>query len=249
MKKVWSIIGIVFGVIVIVVICLGIWQRDNIKAVMTAMQYNSEQVLSQISENDKKLKEELSGYFSSGLRDYTEEEKEKIASGEWTEKEVLAKIISEKSSELAEGSDPSSESDAGGHNSATVGQQGENGAGTQANQAEADRIISKYVSQLYALEGKYLGKIDAIVSAAYAEYVRTAKHSGDTDAMMAVGARYLGQVNALEASCDGEVEAVLSGLRSELSAIGADTGVVQICRDAYENEKTLKRAYYMSLYK
>lgn len=96
MKTVWKIIGAIFGLLLVAVLIVAFWQKDNISAFITAMRYTPEQLKEQISENDKALKKELEGLLGSkNIRDYTEEEKALIERGEASEKEILAKIIAE----------------------------------------------------------------------------------------------------------------------------------------------------------
>ena len=114
----------------------------------------------------------------------------------------------------------------------------------QTNTSEA--IIAKYVSQLYALESKYIGAIEGVVASAKAEAKAQGLTKKDTSKLLSIGAKYTGTINSLEAACDGEVEAVISNLTSELNAINADTSIIATIRSAYASEKSLKRAYYMN---
>ena len=66
--------------------------------------------------------------------------------------------------------------------------------------------------------------------------------------MTAVGAKYITEIYSLESSCDAEVNTLLDSLKAELTAIGADTSIIGTIRSAYNNEKQLKRSYYMSKY-
>lgn len=68
MKTVWKIIGAIFGLLLVAVLIVAFWQKDNISAFITAMRYTPEQLKEQISENDKALKKELEGHF--GFKKY-----------------------------------------------------------------------------------------------------------------------------------------------------------------------------------
>ena len=46
---------------------------------------------------------------------------------------------------------------------------------------------------------------------------------------------------------DAQVAAILNELKTQLQAANADTSIIGKIREAYENEKTLKKAYYMKL--
>lgn len=60
--------------------------------------------------------------------------------------------------------------------------------------------------------------------------------------------KYLKSAATLESQADSEVDALLAELKSKLEAIGADTSIISTMRDSYENEKTLKKSYYLSLF-
>lgn len=52
----------------------------------------------------------------------------------------------------------------------------------------------------------------------------------------------------LESACDANVNAVISELKSILSAAGRDMSLVSSIQTAYNNEKQLKKAYYINMY-
>lgn len=248
MKKAFKIIGIIFAAVIVIAACLLFAMRDNIAAFIKAKNENPEQILAQMQENDAELKKELELHLNETYREYTEEEKRQIESGEASEKEILAKIISEKSAE-------SSSSNPSANTSANSSDPGAETYGPPAppkdsasSQQRSDKIINKYVSRLYSMEGRYISSIEGVISRAYAEYVRTAKHNDDTAAMASVGVKYIGEIYSLEASCDSEVNSLLASMKSELDAIGADTSIIGTIRNAYNNEKQLKRSYYMGKY-
>lgn len=235
MKKAFKILGVVLLIVLIAIGALAFKHRKYISAFIEAKYSSSEQIKEKIAQNDEKLKKELEGYMPDMYREYTEDEKAQIESGEVSEKEIMAKIISENLS--------AEDKESGKKVTDNTPQKT-----PEPEKPSADKIIAGYVSQMYSLEGKYVGGIEGVISRAHAEYVKTAEHEKDTAAMAAVGAKYIGEIYALESSCDGEVESILANLRSELEAIGADTSVVSTMREAYNNEKQLKRSYYMGLY-
>lgn len=251
MKKFLKIFGItmasVVGVLIVAVIVLGIWQWDNITAFVTALNETPEQTMQKMGENDAALKAELENQLGQQYREFTEEEKQQIESGEVSEKEVLAKIISEKAAE-----DENTEQNNASAENKNTEQNSSYGPPAPEKPSvpkqSADKIINRYVSTLYAMESRYLGSIDNVLARAHAEYVKIAKHKKDTAALTTVGAKYIQEIYALEAKCDGEVEALLGKLKGELDAIGADTSIIGTIRNAYANEKQLKRSYYMSKY-
>ncbi len=218
MKKALKAIGIILCVLIIIILIFAYIQRDNISAFIDAMRYDNEQIVEKISENDKALKDEIEGYLSEKYREYTQEEKEQIARGDVSEKEVLAKIIAEKN------------------------------ASEGANKKSSAGIISSYVSELYAMEDRYIAGIEGVLARAKADYKKEAKSKRDATAIANISERYIGEIESMEARCDSEVEALLVRLKNELDSIKADTSIISTIRNAYENEKQLKRSYYISKY-
>lgn len=251
MKKFLKVFAIIVAAAVAVLVAaaavIAVWQWDNISAFVTALNETPEQTMQKMNENDAALKEELENQLGQQYRELTEEEKQQIESGEVSEKEILAKIISEKAEEgtatdTAEASANEIQPAYGTYGPPAPKE-------TQATKKQsADKIINRYVSTLYSMESRYIGSIEGVLSRAYAEYVRTAKHEQDTAAIASVGAKYIQEIYSLEAQCDGEVETLLGSLKSELDAIGADTSIIATIRSAYANEKQLKRSYYMGKY-
>ena len=234
MKKILKITGIVFAVLLVVAASIGFWQRDNITAFVDALKNDSGKIAEKIAENDKELKSELETYLGEGYREYTEEEKAQIESGEVSEKEVLAKIIAEKS--------------AAGVNNADNEQPAQSVSSPTQNTANTEKIINRYVSELYSMESRYMSNIEGVLARAHAEYVSIAKHEKDMAALSSVGTKYIKEIYALEAQCDAEVESLLAKLKTELTSAGADTSIIDTMRSAYKNEKQLKRSYYMKKY-
>jgi hypothetical protein len=58
----------------------------------------------------------------------------------------------------------------------------------------------------------------------------------------------MGTAVSMESECDKKVDTLLTDMRNELAAIGADTSIVDTIEDAYIEEKALRKSYYLSLY-
>ncbi len=225
MKKALKIVLQVICVFSILIGSLVLWQTENLQALHIAMTYNTDEILSQMQENDAALKKEITPYFSGGIREFTPEEQAQIDKGEVTEKQMLAKVITE-----------------------TTPPETPNPTPEQTKQQKTEAIISNYVSALYTMEAEYLGRIEGLLSSAISEYKAKRTGTNNRSLQLSIGAAYTGKLTALEAECDGKVSALLSQMESELTAIGSDTTIVNTIRSAYAGEKTTKRAYYMSKY-
>lgn len=226
MKKKRKILLIVVLVLVIAAAVAGIWQRKNIEAVYMVFKYDSDELLEKMNEKQAEGTQTIASYFSDGLREYTPDEKAAIDSGETTQTQVIAKILDEKSKQIESGEQ----------------------TGYASTVSVQEKIISKYASKMYALEGEYLGGIESIMGAAFNYYKSIATKNNDSSAALTAAAEYSGKLYSLESACDAEVETLLSEMKTELLQNGCDTSAVSAMRKAYEAEKASKRAYYLSLH-
>lgn len=196
-----------------------VWQRNNISAIIDASKYSDEDIHQQITDSKKSIETELEQYNIAGLRDFTLEEEEAIRRGQITVEEAVEKIINESNTTSADGSVNNEQN--GGNNSSS--------------------IVSDYTVKLYTLKATYLGQIGNLIDQAKADY----KNGASASTLMS---NYLSKAASLESEADSKVETLLSELTDKLKAIGADTSIVNTMRNSYENEKSLKKSYYLSLF-
>lgn len=112
----------------------------------------------------------------------------------------------------------------------------------------AEGIVAKYTAKILELEGKYGGQVDALLKKASQEFRDLPKGQHTFQDKVKVMTKYVGTINSLEASCDKEVEGYIKSMEKELKAIGADTAIVETARQAYKNEKKLRKAAYIKEY-
>lgn len=236
-KAMYTLLIILF-LIIISVAALYIWQKSNIEAVMDAAKYSGDDIQQQIADSKLDVESELEQYDVVGLRDFTFEEEEQIRRGQLSVEEAVAKIMEESGvADYAAASDGNSSSLSNGGSSAD-GSTADNKASSQKSEKA---VLTKYTTELYALKATYLGKIGNLIDEAKAD-----RQSGTST--KALVSKYLGRAASLEKEADSQVEALLSELKTELNSMGADTSIIDTMRSAYENEKKLKKSYYLSLY-
>ncbi|MDO4563361.1 MAG: hypothetical protein Q4C12_05955, partial [Clostridia bacterium] len=102
MKTALKIIAAALAVIVVVGAAVVIWQWPIISAIIVARTTSSEDLQSQITQNDDKTAAALEQYIGEDLRPFTEEELRAIENGETTKMQIIAGIISEKETEASE---------------------------------------------------------------------------------------------------------------------------------------------------
>lgn len=228
MKIIKRIILIVLLLIVVLVVAVGIWQKNNIAAVRDYMRYSDSELAEKINTNRESLQELLQQYAPQIARDFTAEEEKKILSGEITPEEAVALLLQKPSENKGETT------------GTTLGQ--ENNGNTKV-----DAIIGKHVAQLYSYKAQYLGALGGLEKSAMVEFSALPKEQQTSTAKKKILAQKLGQAAALESECDSQVNAILSSLGQELRAAGGNLEIIDTIRSAYEQEKSLKKAYYLKL--
>lgn len=89
MKKVLKIVLIIVLILLLISGALLIWQWDNIKAITASVKYTPEVIDTLVTENENKIDEVFSNLTEGGmLSELTEEEQEKLLSGEMSEEEI-----------------------------------------------------------------------------------------------------------------------------------------------------------------
>jgi hypothetical protein len=115
---------------------------------------------------------------------------------------------------------------------------------TDVNQ---DRI-AELIARAYVLRAYYTGELEAMRRTALAEY--SALDPADrTSAMKSrVGLRYFNDAGTLENECDALMDELVKELETEVRRVGGDLSLINRVKVFYAQEKSLKKAYYLSLY-
>lgn len=216
MKILGKILLIILAVIILTVGGLCVWQWDNINSLITAVRLSDDEISKRLGNATEKLSGEMT---EVGLiRELTDEEREKIKSGEMSADEAAEKLTGEKNS-------PKS-----------------------SKSAQREIIINKYLAQLYVLEAKFEGDLSAFVDMLHAEFYAYPPEERNTLLRDTVIASHIGELSQMEKTCDSKVKKLMDNLTAELKSIGADTSVVKTFNETYSSKKNLKKAQYMRDY-
>lgn len=242
-KKILIGTAIFLGIILIAAAAITVWQWRNIKALYIAATTEEEVIDEKLRESDDKYAEDVKVYLSDSVRDFTDEELMQIESGEKSKTEILAKIISE---------GVGAESSAGneGNNNSTGSAPHENANSSQPAET-AEQIVARHVSNLYAYQSDFEGRINALAGTVKA-YMHSYKAANPSiswhDAKVVTVQRYMSSATSIESECYSKVDAEIAQLRAELKAIGADTSIADTVASSAENQMALKKSKIMSQY-
>ena len=226
MKKILKILLVIILAFIIAVAGLLLWQWKNVESILMGVSQNSEQIEQKRNENQETLVGDVNDYMDTPAREMTDEEIGQIERGETTAAEVYQKIFEEKNKETEN----------------TIPEQ------AVANAKDKDRIISQYMSELYRLQNEYTAKAEATIAEGASYYESIKKHPQDAAARASTITKFTSVVRNLEKECDSKVESVIKNMRADLTAIGADTSIIESVRATYANEKQLKLSYYANKY-
>ena len=241
-------VGLVAGGVTVAV------QWNNIKAVAYMMTMDTGTLSQRAEENRKTLDKAMEDYQIPSYT-FSEEEMSQLASGELSEEEAAARILGENGGTTAEPepsqsgapsqepspsqSTPPSQSPSASQ-SAQPAQSADQGGETSAQDAEAE--LRQLVATMYVLQATYEGKLEAIVQEAIDEYT-AGEHTSENRTRI-VYSKY-DALTKLEQECDQKVADVVSRMRELLKATGQSESLADEVQRTYEEEKSLKKAYYI----
>nr|WP_312579437.1 hypothetical protein [Sedimentibacter sp.] len=244
MKKLVKILLTLLLIVVIIAGALAFWQRDNISALINGMKYSSDDLALQLDTKREELKTQVEKYTSAAINDISAEDEEKLFNGGMTIEEISDKyklpidVMKENNDQKTEQS-----------NNPDQNKNVDNTSIEGADNSKAiDDAISVGVSKMYALKAKYVSKLGELEREVINEYSKLPKEKQNAKSKKEIVTKNINYIAEMEQKCDREVETALSTLKKQLKELNGDTEIVSILEEAYENEKELKKAYYLSLY-
>ena len=253
MKKAGKIALAVAGVVLVAGAVTVAVQWNNIKAVAYMMTMDTGTLSQRAEENRKTLDKAMEDYQIPSYT-FSEEEMSQLASGELSEEEAAARILGENGGtaepEPSQSGAPSQEpspsqstppsQSPSASQSAQPAQSADQGGETSAQDAEA--VLRQVVATMDVLQATYEGKLEAIVQEAIDEYT-AGEHTSENRTRI-VYSKY-DALTKLEQECDQKVADVVSRMRELLKATGQSESLADEVQRTYEEEKSLKKAYYI----
>ena len=116
------------------------------------------------------------------------------------------------------------------------------------NSKQIEKEIGDSVGRMYALKAKYVNKLGELEREVIDQYAKLPESKQNMDAKKELVMSNLDYIAKLEKTCDTEVGEVISSLEENLKDLGGDLKIIQILKKSYNDEKELKKSYYLSLY-
>ena len=113
-------------------------------------------------------------------------------------------------------------------------------------QQNYDPELAAMVGQIYALRTSFTGQLDQLVTEARNEYLAVPEDKREKQ-KSAILNKYVGRAGGLESSCDKQMNEILGRMKTHLKNTGGDVTLVKEIEKVYQNEKALKKAYYLKM--
>lgn len=230
-------------IIVVIILSAGVvlWQYDNITALLNGLTKSTEEIASDIDKKRDDLKVKVEKYTNSTINDISAEDEQKLIKGEINLDDIAKKY------DLPIGY----MQDDGKNESINDSKSEDKTIDSNLpvdNAKKIEKEIGDSVSRMYAIKAKYvnkLGELEREVIDQYSKLPESKQNENGKKELVMANVDYVAQ---LEKTCDTDVSNVISTLEKNLKESGGDLEIIQILKDAYKEEKELKKSYYLSLY-
>lgn len=214
-------LGIV-GVLAVAGAAVAVWQWNNLSALRYGLTLDQDNLDQRLEENQAALNQAMNEYQIEEYS-FSAEEMAQLADGTMTAQEAAQKLL-----------DPE------------TAQQPDVAPEAPAESVSPEQEIKELVATMYVLQATYLGKLDAVVQSAIDEYLAGEQTSENRTRVVY---SKIGELTAMEKTCDSEVAEVVSRLRELLKATGQEDTLASQIESAYQDEKSLKKAYYLNAFR
>lgn len=226
-----------------------VWRfRAELRSYQISQQYTSSQLEDQLEENNTVIQDAVETAPEINVRSPTEEERQALQDGTLTGEELAKRLVG--------GADSAPEK--GGAAEEAKAQSGASAAGAQsplpsdvsasapAKQSDYSERLSALVAQVYVLREEYLNDLARLEANARADYGALPESERTAARLTSLAGDYIAKGTALEKECDGKMDAILTEMERLIAENEGDESFPDLVFDSYLQEKSLKKAWYMS---
>ena len=250
-------------------------QRENIKAAVQGLSSSPEELQQKLEENQARIQTAVQENPALAVRELTEEEKKAFREGSLTREELIRRLIQpESDEEMKENpeqgdfseekesiAEPTAELPAQPDEAARQTQtpvetlpeekvpssaESEGSAPEDAQLRQAQIDLSALVAEVYVLQEEYNTALQAMVEQAKQEYAgKTAAERTKTE-LVKWASGYVSRATELEKECDVKMDEIAAKMVSLIRKNKGDDSIVRVITVSYAEEKSLKKAWYLS---
>lgn len=233
-KTARTVLLIVLAVLVLAVGLLAWRFRKEIQAFAISRQYSTAELEGQLADNDQTIRDAVEASSDVTVRAPTDEEREALRDGSLSQEELIGRLTGES----AAGS-----SDSAPETAAPEEQPAEQ---APAEPPEYQKQLSALIAQVYVLREEYLAALDNMETSAKADYRALSDSQRTAGKLASLVSDYIGRATRLEKECDGKMDAIIAQMETLIQANNGDMSLTDTVFNTYVNEKSLKKAWYMS---
>lgn len=212
------------GLIVLLVLAAGAavlwnWQKNNIEAVMQYTKYSQEELESKLEENDQKVAQVLEEAMSNAQK---VDQEQKPAVEETPEAEEPKPEAAKPAPEEPEQTQP------------------------EPSGPTYEELLQAIVDRVYALRDEYVAALEAMEKEAVAAYKALPAEKRTAKGKIEFASSYITRATELEKQCDASMDEIVAELTKLQQTYGQNLELVETVKYTYAQEKSLKKAWYMS---
>lgn len=217
-------------------------QKENLKAVRDALRYSQEELEQQIAENQQVIRDAVDTAPEVTVRDVTDEERQALRDGTITQEELVERLLDTD----GQTAPPVTESKPTPILPTETGGTQPTVESPKPMEDTYQKELSAMIAKVYVLREEYTIALDDMYNAAKADYKALPKEKRTKRALMDLAGSYLDRASALEAQCDAQMDETVAAMEALIQTNSGDMTLVDQVVYAYANEKSLKKACYMS---
>lgn len=218
MKRWKKILLGVSAVLILAILAVGIWQRNNLQAVYTFMTQDSQTIAESLERQRVEHQQAIQEQVPITVVPPSTQQSDAILSGQVTPEQVKEELgITAR-------------------------------LDTAGNEQSAEELVDSCVAELYASKVDIMAELGALKNAAVAQWNGLSAEERTDAKMREIGMAGLEDCYDLEVVVDNQVQEILARYRTKLERIGADTGILDTLWKYYCDEKASEKAYYLDQY-
>lgn len=233
----------VFVVLVVTVVSLLRWQWNNVQALSYLLRLGQGELETKLEENEGNLRDAL-GLAGVELLDIGPEQIEQVTSGAMTAEAMASQMMEAQKGKTAESPTPEAEEKQG--PKAEPPKQTSPPEKQKPTAEEIEQKLSVQVATMYVLKASFVGQLETVVNEAKQEYIALPAAERTAEKKREIVYSHFNDLSELEKQCDTQVAAVVEQVRKLLAESGRDLALADQIQETYEQEKSLKKAYYIS---
>ena len=243
LKKVLLALFIILITLFAAVDVLVWWQWDNIAPIINGLRYSTAELEEKLAQNDQGIKDAVATIPEVVVRDITDEERQALRDGTLSPEELVQNIVAGEGEQTEP--EPPKAPDSDTQPQPQQPQQPQRPAKTP-EQLAYEQEISEIIAKVYVLREEFLGKLDALMAEALAEYRAMTPEQRSAGNLASFASSYLNKGLDMERECDARIEEIVAELETLLQENNGDLSIAQTVYDTYLEEKSLKKAWYMA---